>query len=214
LLSVIATHAWRPAATQTVLGGIDPAMAAAIADGWLAARGLSAGGGAPGPLLDRVNAALRRVDLWRGAAERGTTPQDAVRALELQYVDAAIRAAVDAAQDERAEMAVFLTQARHLAERLDLMGRRAILPLPIDELEGELWLEVDQFAEAREAYRRATAIQGDSGRAWMGLARASVPLGDAPEACRAYRRALTLNLLDEWRAEASRYVGSSACGRR
>ena len=60
--------------------------------------------------------------------------------------------------------------------------------MPIDELEGELWLEVDRFTEARDAYERATKSTG-SPNAWIGLARASDRLGDTIGACAAYTRA-------------------------
>jgi len=61
-------------------------------------------------------------------------------------------------------------------------------PLPIDELEGELWLEVDRYPEARDAFERATNTR-PSPNAWIGLARASDKLGDTVTACRAYSTA-------------------------
>lgn len=211
-LAAMTTAVGAPAG-QTPADDLDPSVAAAIADGWEAARALARVGGARGPIMDRVNEVLRRLDASRREAERGATPRDAARARQLQYADAAMRAAVDAAQDERAEMAVFLAQARHLAEQLELMGRAARLPLPVDELEGELWLEVDRYDEAREAYRRASA-KDPSARVWMGLARASARSSAADEACHAYRRVLDLQAPPEWRREARLYVESAVCGRR
>jgi len=61
-------------------------------------------------------------------------------------------------------------------------------PLPIDELEGELWLEVDRYPESRDAYARATRLK-PSANAWVGLARANDKLGDVVGACAAYTQA-------------------------
>ena len=105
-----------------------------------------------------------------------------------RYADAAIRAAVSAAQEERDEMAVFLAHARDLSDTMALTGAPAQWPLPIDEMEGELWLEVDQYAEARDAYQRATKLK-PTANAWIGLARASDRLGDLVGACAAYTQA-------------------------
>ena len=61
-------------------------------------------------------------------------------------------------------------------------------PLPIDEVEGELWFEVDRYVEARDAYERA--VKGAaSPNALVGLARAADKLGDRVAACSAYTRA-------------------------
>jgi hypothetical protein len=105
-----------------------------------------------------------------------------------RYAETAIRAAVSAAQEERDEMALLLTHARDLSNQLNLAGTPAEWPLPIDELEGELWLEVDRFSEARDAYERATRTR-PTPNAWIGLARASDKLGDIVTACRAYNTA-------------------------
>ena len=91
--------------------------------------------------------------------------------MSARYAEVAIRAAVSAAQEERDEMALFLEHARDLSIQMALIGAPAQWPLPIDELEGELWFEVDRFAEARDAYERATKTADPN--AWIGLARAS-----------------------------------------
>ena len=79
-------------------------------------------------------------------------------------------------------------------------------PLPIDELEGELRLEVDQYAEARDAYLRATRLK-PTANAWIGLARASDRLGDVVGACAAYSQVTsTPGLPAEVGIETSVYI--------
>lgn len=142
-------------------------------DGWVAARELAPKGGAL-ELLGPVNLRLRALDGLPGIAAR--------------YADVAIRAAVSAAQDEREEMEVFLAHARDLSDTMALAGAPAQWPLPIDEMAGELWLEVDRYTEARDAYLRATRVK-PTANAWVGLARASDRLGDLIAACAAYTQA-------------------------
>ena len=138
--------------------------------GWLAARALAPKGGAI-DLLGPVNARLKELDQMSNISAR--------------YAEIAIRAAVSAAQEERDEMQLLLTHARDLSNQMGMAGTPAEWPLPIDELEGELWLEVDRFEEARAAYERATKV-APTPNAWIGLARAADKLGDTVTACRAY----------------------------
>ncbi len=142
-------------------------------EGWVAARELAPKGGAL-ELLGPVNLRLRALDALPGMAAR--------------YADVALRAAVSAAQEEREEMAVFLAHARDLSDTMALTGPPAQWPLPIDEMAGELWLEVDRYTEARDAYLRATKVK-PTANAWVGLARASDRLGDLIAACAAYGQA-------------------------
>jgi hypothetical protein len=138
--------------------------------GWRAARELAPKGGAI-ELLGPVNERLKELDRMSNTAAR--------------YAEIAIRAAVSAAQDEREEMALLLTHARDLSKQMGMAGTPPEWPLPIDELEGELWLEVDRFADARAAYERATQLR-PTANAWVGLARSADRLGDTVTACRAY----------------------------
>lgn len=161
-------------------------------EGWLAARAL-APLGAPRDRLGPVNDALRQLD--RHLADPAA-----------RYADAAIRAGLAAAQEERDELAVYLAHAGDLARQMELTGGVARWPLPIDELEGELWFEVDRFAEARDAFRRATVVFSGS-RAWLGLARASDRLGDTAAACAAYRSAMTTRLSESEQQEVEAYAG-------
>lgn len=159
-------------------------------EGWRAARAIAPKGGAL-ELLGPVNVRLKELDEIPGMPAR--------------YAETAIRAAVSAAQEERDEMALLLEHARSLSDLLALAGTPAEWPLPIDELEGELWLEVDRFPEARDAYQRATKLK-PTPNAWIGLARASDKLGDTVNACRAYGIAVgTPNLPTSVELEISVY---------
>src|SRR6185436_7965145 len=140
-------------------------------EGWRAARDIAPKGGAL-ELLGPVNMRLKELDEIPGMRAR--------------YAETAIRAAVSAAQEERDEMALLLEHARSLSDLMGVGGGTpAEWPLPIDELEGELWLEVDRFPEARDAYERATKLK-PTPNAWVGLARSADKLGDRVTACRAY----------------------------
>lgn len=142
-------------------------------DGWNAARALAPKGGAL-EFLGPVNARLRELDKMPNTSAR--------------YAEVAIRAAISAAQEERDEMQLFLEHARDLSKQMALAGAPAQYPLPIDELEGELWFEVDRFPEAKEAYTRA--VQGKpTVNALIGLARVNDKMGDVIGACAAYTRA-------------------------
>ena len=160
-------------------------------EGWRAARAIAPKGGAL-ELLGPVNVRLKELDEIQGMAAR--------------YAETAIRAAVSAAQEERDEMALLLEHARSLSDLMGLGGGTpAEWPLPIDELEGELWLEVDRFPEARDAYERATKLK-PTPNAWIGLARAADKLGDTVTACLAYRSvATTPNLPPTVELEVSLY---------
>lgn len=142
-------------------------------EGWTAARALAPKGGAV-ELLGPVNLRLKALD--------------AIPDVSARYAEIAIRAAVSAAQEERDEMGLLLVHARDLSNQMALIGSPAEWPLPIDELEGELWFEVDRFTEARDAYQRAARLR-PTPNAWIGLARASDRLGDLITACRAYTAA-------------------------
>ena len=142
-------------------------------EGWVAARALAPKGGAL-ELLGPVNARLRELDKMSNVSAR--------------YAEVAIRAAVSAAQEERDEMQLFLEHARDLSRQMGLAGAPAQYPLPIDELAGELWLEVDRYLESKHAYEQAVKLQ-PTVNALIGLARANDKLGDVIGACAAYTRA-------------------------
>ena len=145
-------------------------------DGWSEARALAPAGGAA-ELLGPVQRTLDQLQTFRQTDE----------ALETEYAETAIRAAIAAAQDERPEMELLLTHARDLSERLQLRGRRAVWPRSLNLLAGELWFEVDRFDDARAAYQRAVSAD-PSAVALVGLARALARLGQQAAACATYRR--------------------------
>jgi hypothetical protein len=160
-------------------------------EGWRAARAL-APIGAPRDRLGPVNRSLERLDTL-------------IVNLSARYADAAIRAAISAAQEEREEMKVFLEHARALSVQMALTGATARWPLPIDELEGELWFEVDGFAESRDAYQRATTTT-KTARAWLGLARANAHLDDMAAACAAYKAIPTADVSESEKTEIAVYL--------
>jgi len=161
-------------ATVATLGqDVDREVQRLAMEGWIAARALAPKGGAL-ELLGPVNLRLRALDGLPGTPAR--------------YAEVAIRAAVSAAQEERDEMEVFLVHARDLSDTMALIGAPAQWPLPIDEMAGELWLEVDRYKEARDAYQRAVKVK-PTANAYVGLARANDRLGDLVAACAAYTQA-------------------------
>jgi hypothetical protein len=181
----------------------------ATRSGWKAARALVPVGGAV-EHLGAVKEYLNDIERIRAAAANLASMDGARLVLTLRYADAAVRAAIAAAQDERDDMNLFLRHARATDEQLAALGRPASAPLPIDELEGELWLEVDGYDAAHEAYLRAIA-NGGRPRAWIGLARVNDRLGSTLAACDAYRRASAGALDEEDRIEALTYLNSRAC---
>lgn len=168
--------------------------------GWVEARGLTTVGGDPAE-LGPVNETL-------GSLERlGSDPATSLdERLESTYAVAAIRAAVAAAQDERPEMEVFLAHARDVARSLAGARASALWPLGIDDLEGELWLEVDWYDKARAAFERAAAT-GGSARTIVGLARTLRRLGDG-SACATFARAASMDMSPEVRREVDAHLAS------
>ncbi|MCA1584843.1 MAG: hypothetical protein LC791_08760 [Acidobacteria bacterium] len=169
--------------------------------GWREARAAAARGGAP-EVLGPARAALDAlVEMTSRSSWR----------VQNDYARAAIVAAIAAAQDERDDLGAYLSHARGLAARLGLAGERAEWPLPIHELEGELWLEVDRYSDAREAYQHAIG-DGGGASALVGLARVSARLHDEGGACAAYSRA-SVHAEGALAAEARAYLERPACQR-
>lgn len=145
--------------------------------GWRSARELVSDGGVGERLAPTMTIVDEELELLR----HGNL------ALEAEYAQTAIKAAIAAAQDERPEMALLLAHARDLSERLVARNRRALWPRPFNLLAGELWLEVDRYEDARLAFERA--VRADpSPLALVGLARALARLERRAEACAAYAR--------------------------
>ena len=148
--------------------------------GWAEARRVASLGGHP-DVLAPVRSGLNELQQLKD-------DKPAV-ALEVEYAQTALRAAVAAAQDERAEMELLLIHARDVAERLAARGRRAVWPRSYNLLAGELWFEVDRFEDARAAYERAIRAE-PSALALVGLARVEARMGRRQDACRTYKRAV------------------------
>lgn len=184
-----------------------PELATALVavDGWIEARRLAPLGGAP-DRLGSINGLLRRLDADRASLAAAST----LGRLNL-YAEAALRAAVAAAQDERDEMQAYLAHARDLAGALATVGQVSLWPLPIDEIEGELWLEVDRFADARAAFARA-ADTGRGARGVVGLARSLDRSRDQAAACAAYERADALPMSDSARRDVQGARARLGCG--
>jgi hypothetical protein len=133
---------------------------------------------------------LRRIHniLARIAVIHAGRPSTALLAQLAAYAEAVLRAAVAAAQDERDEMQLFITHARTLAESLTLAEYSRPWPLPLALVEAELWLEVDRFDEARDAYARISD-PALAARVALGTGHVMERLDGRAAACDAYGRA-------------------------
>ena len=143
---------------------------------WNEARALARVGGDPGQLGPIK---VRLEELSRLAA--------GPLGLDAQYALVGVQAAVAAAQDERPELELLLTHARDLAERLAQRNRPALWPRPFNLLAGELWLEVDRYEDARQAFERAVRADASRALAQVGLAESLMGLGQRDDACRVIR---------------------------
>jgi hypothetical protein len=168
-------------ALQPAAGSTDGCAAIALARlallSWAEARALAVVGGDPaqlGPMRARLD-------------EFGRFAPGPL-ALDAEYARVAVQAAVAAAQDERGELELLLTHARDLSERLIQRGRPARWPRPFNLLAGELWLEVDRFEDARQAFERAVRTGSPPALAQVGLAESLIGLGQRDDACRLIRQ--------------------------
>ena len=155
--------------------------------GWFEARALAPFGGASERLAP-VRGVLEQLDRYRSQTGVRASPSPAVVALEVEYAQTLIRAAIAAAQDERPEMELLLGHALDLVQRLEQRGTPAAWPRPYNLAVGELWFEVDRYEEARAAYDRAVQA-APSAAALIGLARAQARLGRLDQACATLKRA-------------------------
>jgi tetratricopeptide (TPR) repeat protein len=170
-------------------------MARLAQQGWQQARAAATAAGSPESLVP----ARETVALLDKLEPQTKWP------LQLAYARTLIAAAIAASQDERAEMSLQLEHARALSERLKTSAWPATSPLPIDEAEGELRLEVDEYAEAMTAFERALP-HATRAAVWIGYGRSAARLEKRDRACYAYRRALLLQLSPVEREEALDYA--------
>jgi hypothetical protein len=83
-----------------------------------------------------------------------------------------LKAAADAAQDERDEMALFLAHAVEL-ERAQLEAGQPGAPgVTAHEAAGELWMRVRRFEDALRAYEQAKTVLGTTALIEIGISRA------------------------------------------
>lgn len=144
---------------------------------WLAADRASAAGGTP-ESLTAVREALAVLE----PNGRALGPHSA-------YAAALAHAAAAAAQQERAEMRVWLEHAADLVRRLPSDERP--WPLPPAVAEGELWIALHDYELAEAAFTRANA-GGETALAWRGIGRARARRGDTAAACAPFARARDL----------------------
>lgn len=156
-------------------------VAASSWEAWLAAARAGQVGGTPESLapVETVLAALE-------SHGRSPDPQAA-------YVAAVIHAAAAAAQDERAEMRVWLEHANDLWRRR--VPEQRGWPLSYDLAEGELWLAAEDYDLAEAAFARAITSD-ETAAAFRGLARTRARRGDLSGACGPFARALALVAAD------------------
>jgi hypothetical protein len=156
----------------------DAIVSLAVA-GWQAARAAAQSGGTTESLAP---AARLLAELDKQVAMSRWPLQGA-------YARSLVAAAMAAAQEERAELAVHLEHARDLSARLETSTYPAMWPKPFDEAAGELWLEVEHYRDALAAYERA--VRRDAkGSSWLGLARSAARLKETSRACEGYRQVL------------------------
>ena len=133
------------------------------------------------------------LDIARASAmllEQRTLRQGSSSLAELQRV--CVRAAIAAAQEERAELEVLLVHAASMTLR-PAPPRAPTHPIiPVHELAGDLWLQVSRLRDAVREYAAAVEQHPRRPRPLMGLARAYARSGNTARARTAYESLLVL----------------------
>jgi hypothetical protein len=142
--------------------------------GWIAARDAYRYGGSP-ESLQPVKTAIDELD--------GRTATSA----SAEIAKVVLMAASAAAQSEREEMGLLLEHARSLEARQRAVDAPGLPLSTVDEVAGDLWLQVHRFADARVSYERASEVAGPTPRVSLGLARVAVRIADITGACSAYQ---------------------------
>jgi tetratricopeptide (TPR) repeat protein len=170
----IAERDWRrraPSRSNTLVGS-EEASPPELLDAGLAAAHDAWPGGDP----DLLTVAHQAADALEA---RGTT--------ESRLFQAIVLAAIAAAQEERDLLALMLAQAQDLDQVLREAGRPAPASFQVGRLAGDLWLQVDRYADARTAFLAAANREPRDARAWLGLARTEAKLSNADASAEAYR---------------------------
>ena len=103
-------------------------------------------------------------------------------------MQAVLRAAMPAAQHERAEMSLFIEEMLRM-ESLQLEARQPGLPvLSAHEVAGQFWLQLHVYEEARRAFETAGERIGQTPHVMLGAARAASGRQDVAAACEHYKR--------------------------
>jgi hypothetical protein len=195
--------------------GAAEAYAAAVMSGCTAAQ--------PAAIYVRGLIAGRAADAQFGSAASLQPLKEAINALEphaaadpvARAMQAVLRAAIPAAQHERAEMALLIDEMlRH--ERLQLEAKLPALPvLSAHEAAGYFWLQLRVWDEAMRAFDEAGRRVGETPHVLLGAARSAAGAGNIAAACGHYKR-----LLSWWAAraggppeiaEAQKYVRQPQC---
>ena len=161
-------------AVRGVTGCDEAEGTAEYLEGLVGARAAVKTGGATDSLRDvrsAANALSRRAEGGRRRWEIGSL---------------VLRAAAAASQYERDEMAVYLAEALRIEGLLLDAGQPGPPVVTAHEVAGDLWLQVDRYEEARQAYLRAAERVGRTSLVRLGLARAAARLNDTASACREY----------------------------
>ena len=169
---------------------------AGAADAYAAA---AASGCAPAQILAtyvRGLIAARHADAQFGSATSLEPLNQAIASLEshratdaiARIAHAVLRAALPAAQHERAEMALFIEEMLRL-ETIQLEARQPGLPVvTAHEAAGQFWLQLHLWEEATRAFALAGQRIGATPHVMLGLARAAAGRQEAATACEQYTR--------------------------
>jgi hypothetical protein len=193
------------------------------ADAYAAAAAAGCGVARPSAIYARGLIAARAAEAQFGSAASLQPLRLAIGSLE-PYVAAdpaarimqdVLRAAMPAAQHERAEMALFIDEMLR-RESLQLEAGLPGLPvLSAHEAAGFFWLQLHLYDEARRAFDVAARRIGQTPHVVVGLARTAAGAGDREAACGLYRQLLSW-WGDRWGSppeitEARGFVSDSRC---
>jgi hypothetical protein len=170
------------------LAGSAAAYAAAVTSGCTNAQGAA--------IYMRGVIAARAADAQFGSAASLQPLKEAISALEphaardpvARAMQAVLRAAMPAAQHERAEMALLIDEMLR-QESLQLEARLPGLPiLSAHEAAGYFWLQLRVWDEAARAFDVAAKRIGATSHVMLGAARAAAGRQDVAAACGHYKR--------------------------
>jgi hypothetical protein len=169
---------------------------AGAADAYAAAAKAGCAAAQPAALYVRGLILARAADAQFGSAASLQPLKETVSALEAfaiadrvaRAMQAVVRAAMPAAQHERAEMALLIDEMLR-QELLQLEARLPGLPvLSAHEAAGYFWLQLHVYDEAARAFEAAGRRIGQTPHVLLGAARAASGRQDVAGACGSYER--------------------------